>query len=763
MARDVKINIGATNQASAVLKKVLGDVKRFGNQAGSAMKSAGAGLAKLGAGVTGIGATAGVAFAGMTRTFAAFDDQMAKVAAVSGATGDELVSLREKAKELGATTAFSATEAAEGMEFLGMAGFKTNEILAGIGPTLALAAAGGVELGEAADIASDVGTAFGLAADEIGRVADVIAQTATSANTNVLMMGESFSKLAPIAKQTGQSIEETSAAIGLLANAGVKASEAGTATRNILMQLALPEVQKKLEDLGAAVRDDVTDEFLPLMDILRNFDAATANMSGPEKLALQTELFGKRSSAAVGILSTAGDEIDNMRATMDNAEGAASRMAETMMSGLGGAGVQIKSAFEGLQIAIIEGVKEPLIAAANSISSFLRNMTQLVAQNPQLVRAALVAGAAITALGVTLVTVGGLVTAFGLALTGLSAIAGAVGSVLAVVFSPVGIAIGVVLGLVTALGAALVVATVRSGALVDVFAILKNLFNELVAVADQTFIGIKNALGSGEYALAAQIAMAGVKVAFFTGLQAMWTATMQVLPKIFAAFQEVFIEMAKAAMNTMNAIARTISNPFAALEIGMDVIERMTGAGKGIGAAITDGISASKAQAQAELDKLTGMAAAKSFEIPAPAVGSAIVDAVEQSKPEVADAMADVVAPDPAELASKIKSTMEGIDMSQTPLGKVAGFVGGLFGGGADVGVPTATPAAIGPAGPLSATTGRLLSGGASKVSEELKESRKQTELQKQTNKILSENFNNMAPSSGNENLILDFNSTATV
>jgi len=762
MARDVKINIGATNQASAVLKKVLGDVKRFGNQAGSAMKSAGAGLTKFGAGLTAVGATAGVAFASAVKTFAAFDDQMARVAAVSGATGEQFDALRAKAQELGASTKFSATEAAEGMQFLAMAGFETNQILAGIGPTLALAAAGGVELGEAADIASDVGTAFGLTADEIGRVADVIAATATSANTDVLMMGETMKFVAPLARAAGQSLEEVSAAAGLLGNAGIKASIAGTDLKNILIELGTTRVQDRLDELGVSALD-AEGEIRPFMDVLADLNAQTEGMTGPEKLSLMVELFGKRSAKSASIIAASSDQIDDMRATMQNAEGAATRMAETMMSGLGGAGVQIQSAFEGLKIAIIDGVKEPLIAAANAISGFLRNMTQLVAQNPQLVRAALVAGAAITALGVTLVTVGGLVTAFGLALTGLSAIAGAVGSVLAVVFSPVGIAIGVVLGLVTALAAALAVAAVRSGALVDVFAILKNLFGELVAVADQTFIGIKNALGSGEYGLAAQIAMAGVKVAFFTGLQAMWTATMQVLPKIFAAFQEVFIEMAKAAMNTMDAIGRTISNPFAALEIGMDVIERMTGAGKGIGAAITDGISASKAQAQAELDKLTGMAAAKSFEIPAPAVGSAIVDAVEQSKPEVANAMADVVAPDPAELASKIKSTMEGIDMSQTPLGKVAGFVGGLFGGGADVGAPAATPAAIGPAGPLGATTGRLLSGGTSRVSEELKESRKQTELQKQTNKILSENFNNMAPSSGNENLILDFNSTATV
>lgn len=186
-----------------------------------------------------------------------FDSQMSTVAAISGATGEEFEILRAKAQEMGATTAFSATESAQAMEYMAMAGWKTTDITNGLAGVMNLAAASGEDLATTSDIVTDAMTAFGMSADQSTYFADVLAQTATNANTNVGMMGETFKYVAPLAGAMGYNIEDMSAAIGLMANAGIKGSQSGTSLRNIITNLASPtdKVAGAMDDLGISLTD----------------------------------------------------------------------------------------------------------------------------------------------------------------------------------------------------------------------------------------------------------------------------------------------------------------------------------------------------------------------------------------------------------------------------------------------------------------------------------------------------------------------------
>ena len=180
--------------------------------------------------VTGLGTAA-------VKTAADFDSAMSRVAAVSGATGSDFDSLRDKAREMGAKTKFSATEAADAMNYMAMAGWKTEDMLSGIEGVMYLAAASGEDLATTSDIVTDALTTFGLTAEDSGHFADVLAAASSNANTNVSMMGETFKYCAPVAGALGFSVEDTAEAIGLMGNAGIKASQAGTSMRSIMTNL----------------------------------------------------------------------------------------------------------------------------------------------------------------------------------------------------------------------------------------------------------------------------------------------------------------------------------------------------------------------------------------------------------------------------------------------------------------------------------------------------------------------------------------------
>ena len=256
--------------AKQQLKAVGDDLKDVGEkmkQTGTKISSAGKTLtATVTTPILGVGAAA-------IKVTADFDESMSKVAAISGATGDDFDKLRTKAREMGASTKFSASESADAMTYMAMAGWKTEDMLSGIDGIMNLAAASGEDLATTSDIVTDALTAFGLSADDSGRFADILAAASANANTNVSMLGESFKYVAPVAGSLGYSAEDVSIALGLMANSGIKAGSAGAALRNIMNNMAKPTKQSAaaMERLGISLQDDEGNmySFREIMDQMR--------------------------------------------------------------------------------------------------------------------------------------------------------------------------------------------------------------------------------------------------------------------------------------------------------------------------------------------------------------------------------------------------------------------------------------------------------------------------------------------------------------
>lgn len=267
--------VSCTNELEDLEKQASKTYQAFEKiaAAGEKLKEVGGKIEDAGKSLRYVSAAAAGLLTGIVKTTAEFDASMSKVAAISGAAGEEFDSLREKAREMGATTKFTATESAEAMNYMAMAGWKTEDMLSGISGIMNLAAASGEELATTSDIVTDALTAFGLTAKDSSRFADILASAASNANTNVAMMGESFKYVAPVAGSLGYTAEDIAIALGLMANSGIKASMAGTSLRNIFNRMAKPtkESAAAMSRLGIAIDDGAGHmySFRQIMDQLR--------------------------------------------------------------------------------------------------------------------------------------------------------------------------------------------------------------------------------------------------------------------------------------------------------------------------------------------------------------------------------------------------------------------------------------------------------------------------------------------------------------
>lgn len=407
----------------------------------------------------------GTAMFGAVRTAMEFESAMLKVKAISGATNDQFKQLTDQAKLLGRTTQFSASEAADAMSFLSMAGYDTNQILSSTGHMLNLAAAAGMELGSAADIASNILGGMGLKISDTNLVIDVLAKTASSGNTNIEMLGESFKNIAAIAPKAGVSIQDAGAAFAVLGNSGIQASEAGTALRNILLRLSAPpsEAAKAFAKLGVSTKD-AAGNMRPYADILRDMDRRMKqlNLGTAEQTELQAAIFGVRAAASGATLqeAAANGELAKMLDKVTDSQGAASEMAKTMQSGLGGSLKRLQSAAEGLAIAFGGPLLSPIASALEGLSGLLSPIAGLLEKMPVLAGAiALVAGAfvGLVALSPFIASFISIASVLGPAIAGMqigatiAGWAGAIGPALAamgaIITGPIGITIGIIAGL----------------------------------------------------------------------------------------------------------------------------------------------------------------------------------------------------------------------------------------------------------------------------------------------------------------------------
>ena len=300
-----------------------------------------------------------------------FDDGMRKVQAVSDGTGKDLNALKAKAREMGATTKFSATDSAEAMNYMAMAGWKTQDMMGGLPGIMDLAAASGEELGTVSDIVTDGLTAFGLEAKDSGHFADVLASASANANTNVQMMGEGFKYAAPVAGALGYSIEDTSTAIGLMSNAGIKGEKAGTALRTMFTNLSKPTaaMKTKMDELGLSITDS-NGEMLPMRDVMDQLRDKFSGLSKDQQAATASTIFGKEAmSGALAVINTSQEDYDKLAKSIDNSEGSAKKMGDTMEKGLGGSLRELKSAAEELGLSVFETIQPALSGMVGGLKS----------------------------------------------------------------------------------------------------------------------------------------------------------------------------------------------------------------------------------------------------------------------------------------------------------------------------------------------------------------------------------------------------------
>lgn len=306
-----------------------------------------------------------------------FEAAMSNVAAISGATGDDLSALTEKAAEMGRTTKFSASEAADAMSYMAMAGWKTNDMLDGISGIMDLAAASGEDLATTSDIVTDALTAFGLKASDSAHFADIMAAASSNANTNVSMMGETFKYCAPIAGSLGFSAEDTAEAIGLMANSGIKASQAGTSLRTIMTKMSSDIKFTTASGKELVVHTKNADGSMrSLSDILGECREKFSGLSESEQANAAKSIAGQEAMSGFLSLMNAGQgDVDKLANAIQNCDGAASGMADTMQDNLKGATTEFQSAAEGLGIALYDKVKDPLTAIVKFGTGAINTLT----------------------------------------------------------------------------------------------------------------------------------------------------------------------------------------------------------------------------------------------------------------------------------------------------------------------------------------------------------------------------------------------------
>ena len=358
-----------------------------------------------------------MAVAAPIRTAMNFEQSMAKVKAVTRTDGEQFDALTAKARELGLQTQFSAGQAAEGMAFLGMAGFDSREIIDSMPGMLDLAAAGAMDLGASADIASNILSGFGMKAGQMDRVADVLVRGFTTSNTNLAQLGDAMKYVAPVAAKVNTDLEETAAMVGLLGNIGIQGSMAGTALRAAMTRLAGPTrmTDEALEAMGLTLDDLITAEgkMLPMPKLLKKIADASGDMTEQERMAAFAMLFGQEAVAGMSELvdRAADGRLEEYAEQLRHAGGEAKRTAKTMNDTLKGAFIRLGSALEGFFISSATPLLSPLRSVVETTAELVSSAGRLAEKYPLAARA--IGGVATACVGLKL---GGLAGKYGFSL-----------------------------------------------------------------------------------------------------------------------------------------------------------------------------------------------------------------------------------------------------------------------------------------------------------------------------------------------------------
>ena len=543
-----RLTTEANNSHTALEKMgVLGETLQ---SAGDKISDVGQRLLPVTAGVAALGTIA-------VKTGADFDSAMSKVAAVSGATGSEMDALREKAREMGSKTKFSASEAADAMNYMAMAGWKTNDMLSGIEGIMNLAAASGEDLASTSDIVTDALTAFGLSASDSGHFADILAAASSNANTNVSMMGETFKYAAPVLGSLGYSAEDSAIAIGLMANAGIKSSQAGTALRAAITNLAKPTgtVASAMEQYGISLTDS-SGKMYSLRELMEQLRQKLGGLSEAEQAQAAASLFGKEAmSGMLAIINGSpadfeklSNAIDTCSDTVDGYNGTTEKMAAVMQDNLAGQVTILKSQLEELAISFSDILMPTIRSIVSRIQELVDKLNQLDPQTKETIaKIALVAAA----LGPMLVVLGKTISSVGTvfsAVSKLPALFSAVQSGIGAITGALGVSLGPLLAIIAAV-ATLVAAFVHLWKTNDEFK------SNIIAIWEQiksTFTGLTQGITDRLNAL-------GFDFESFTDvLKAAWDGLCNLLAPIFeGVFQNIsniFSGFADILLNSLDVL-----------------------------------------------------------------------------------------------------------------------------------------------------------------------------------------------------------------
>lgn len=377
----------AVNQSKAALTEMEAELKNVNaelarapfdeyaakaEKVGGTLTSVGQKLLPLSTGIAGLGVAA-------VKTTADFDSEMSKVSAISGATGTDLDKLRGKAREMGAKTKFSASEAAQGMQYMAMAGWKTQDMMDGLEGIMNLAAASGEDLASTSDIVTDALTAFGLSAKDSSHFSDILAAASSNANTNVSMMGETFKYAAPVLGSLGYTAEDAALAIGLMANAGIKSSQAGTALRGAITNLAKPTdtVAAAMDKYGISLTDS-SGKMLSLRELMEQLRQKLGGLSEAEQAQAAAALFGKEAmSGMLAIINGSDKDFEKLAGAIDNCDGSSEKMANTMNDNLQGQITILMSQLQELAISFGEILMPKIRDIVTHIQNFVDKLNAM--------------------------------------------------------------------------------------------------------------------------------------------------------------------------------------------------------------------------------------------------------------------------------------------------------------------------------------------------------------------------------------------------
>ena len=449
------------------------------------------------------------------RTAADFETAMNRVAAVSGATGDQLDALTKQARELGATTQFSASDAADAMGFLAMAGYRTDQILGAMPDTLKLASAAQLDMASAADIVTNILAGYSLQVDDLAHSNDVLVKAFTSANTDLRQLGEAMKYAGPVASAAGVEFEEAAAALSMMGNAGIQGSMAGTSLRGAISRILSPtkQMRDRMAEAGLAFTD-AQGRILPLADIIEELEPHA------DDAGLMMELFGQRAGPAMAALVSQGaDSVRGLTDELRNSAGTADRISAVQMQGFNGAIKELKSAFEELQIAVANsGLLDFVARLVRGLTDLINRMNKV---SPEMLKWAVVLGAIAAALGPVLIGLGVMLAAVGPIVAGMTSLVG--------IFKAVAVAVAALSAPVAA-----VVAAIAAGAYLawENWETVGPWFTDLFTAIGDVFIGLAKTITgiiTGDLSLAVE------------GLKQAWGGLQQFFQTLWDGIVGVFL------------------------------------------------------------------------------------------------------------------------------------------------------------------------------------------------------------------------------